>query len=183
MPFDLPALSTPPTDPAPSNLPPPAPEYESVWRHTFLAQFTNPADGEALRRFGRLLYTATLSAGYVGDRDRQVAADGFDAVTDGLDALAAALREISEVPDHLVLGPENQNPCREARDWEGRVSDLAHEIRCRLREEQGNPVRDTDRRLTDDIREPPAGPFIRPKSARTRAPRTAPTILIRQDLT
>lgn len=82
-----------------------------------------------------------------------VAADDLDAVADDLDALGAALREIAEGPDHLVLGPENQNPCREARDWEGRVSDLAHEIRCRLREEEGKPARDTDRPLAADIRE------------------------------
>lgn len=51
-------------------------------------------------------------------------------MADDLDALSATLREISEVPDHLVLGPENRDLCREERDWEGRLSDLAHEIRC-----------------------------------------------------
>lgn len=172
MPLDLPAPSTPPTAPDSSTLStpaPPAPDHETVWRHTFLAQFTNPADREALQRFGSLLYTATLSAGYVGNRDRLVAADDLDAVADDLDALAAALREISEVPDHLVLGPENRDLCREARDWEGRLSDLAHEIRFRVREVEGEPepepapapepipTRDqepiSDRPLGEDVRE------------------------------
>ena len=79
-------------------------------RHTFLAQFTNPADREALQRFGSLLYTAPLSAGYVGNRDRLVAADDLDAVADDLEALAAALREISEVPEHLVLVSREPGP-------------------------------------------------------------------------
>lgn len=104
--------------------PPPAlPDLhcEAVWRHTFLARFTNPTDREAFQGVGGLLYTATLSAGYVGDRDRIVAADALNAVADDLAALGAALREISEVPEHLVLGPENRDLFRGARDWEGRL--------------------------------------------------------------
>lgn len=54
-------------------------------------------------------------------------------MADDLDALAAALREISEVLDHLVLGAENRDLSREARDWERWLTDLAHEIRCRVR--------------------------------------------------
>jgi hypothetical protein len=74
-------------------------------------------------------------------------------VAEDLDSLGAALREISEVPDHLVRGPENPDLCREARDWEGRLGDLAHEIRCRVREVEGKPAPDTDRPLAADIRE------------------------------
>lgn len=106
MPQDPPVPSTPPPDPDPSTRPPgrdtgpqppplPAPQDETVWRYTFLAQFTNPADRKAIQRFGGLLYTATFFAGYAGNRDRLVAADDLDAVADDLDALAAAVPEIS----------------------------------------------------------------------------------------
>ena len=153
MPLAPPALSTPTTAPEPSSPPPPESCSETIWRHTFLGQFTNPADRAAIQRFGSLLYTATLSAGYVGNRDRLIAADDLDAVADDLDALAAALREIAEVPNHLVLGPESRDLCREARDWEGRLGDLAHEIRCRVRKAEGKPAEMTDRPLAADIRE------------------------------
>lgn len=133
--------------------PRPAPEHETVWRHTFLAQFTNSADLDALQRFGGFLYTATLSAGYVGSRDRLIAADDLDAVADDLDALGAALREIAEVQDHLVLGPAKRDLCREARDWEGKLGDLAHEIRCRVREVEGESEPVSDRPLSEDVRE------------------------------
>jgi hypothetical protein len=160
MPLDPPAPSNPATDSGPPTSPAPDLPCETVWRHTFLAQFANPADRQALQRFGALLYTVTLSAGYAGDPDRLVAADDLDAVADDLDALAAALQEISEVPDHLVLGPENRDLCREARDWEGRSGDLAHEIRCRVREVEGGPAPkpapaadDEDRSLGQDLRD------------------------------
>jgi hypothetical protein len=145
MPLDPPAPSTPPTDPSPSTPPPSAPpppappdlHCEVVWRQTFLAQFTNPADRDALQRFGDLLYTGTLEAGRIGGGDRLFAAEELDAVADDLDQLAATLREISEAPEHGGIGPEDRELCGEAEDWEGRLADLAHEIRCRVREVEG----------------------------------------------
>lgn len=70
-----------------------------------------------------------------------------------------SLREIAEVPDHLVLGPENRDLCGEARDWEGRLGDLAHEIRCRVREVEGEPAPGTVP-LADD-EDVPLGPVLR----------------------
>lgn len=140
MPLDPPALSTPPADTDTSAPPPAEPHAGTIWRRTFLAQFSNPADREALERFGDLLYTVTLGAGYLGDRKRLFAAGELDAVADEIDELAATLREISEVPDQGAVGEENLDLCREARDWEGRLGDLAHEIRCRVREVEGGPA-------------------------------------------
>jgi hypothetical protein len=153
MPLDPPAHSTPPTVPAPSTPPPPESCSETIWRRTFLAQFSNPTDREALERFGDLLYTVTVGAGYLGAGDRLFAADELDAVADEIDELAATVKEISEVPDQCEVGEENLDLCREARDWEGRLGDLAHEIPCRVREVEGKPALETDRPLTADIRE------------------------------
>jgi len=66
----------------------------------------------------------------VAARKPLFAAGELEAVADDLDQFAATVQEICEVPDHLVLGAENRDLCREERDWEGRLSDLAHEIRC-----------------------------------------------------
>lgn len=107
MPLEPPAPSTSPAGPNASTRQSPRPPdhpCETVWRHTFLAQFTNPAGREALQRFGGLLYTAALSAGYVGNRDRLVAADDLDAVAADIDILDAALWEISEVPTTWCSG-------------------------------------------------------------------------------
>jgi hypothetical protein len=51
----------------------------------------------------------------------------------------------------IGVGEENLDLCREARDWEGRLGDLAHEIRCRVREVEGEP--ESDRPLGEDVRE------------------------------
>lgn len=72
---------------------------------------------------------------------------------DPIDELAATVKEISEVPDQCKVGEENLDLCREAMDWDGRLADLAHEIRCRVREAEGKPAPDTDRPLAADIRE------------------------------
>jgi hypothetical protein len=140
MPLDPPALSTPPTDPSPSSAQPPphsTPQDETVWRQTFLAQLSNPHDRETLERLGDLLYTVTLEAGRLGGGDRLFAAEELDAVADDLDQFAATLREISEAPAEVGVGPEDRELCGEAEDWEGRLADLAHEIRCRVREVEG----------------------------------------------
>ena len=153
MPLDSPARATPPDDAGPSVHSPSERRNETVWRQTFLAQFADPADREALERFGDLLYTVTLGAGYLGDRKRLFAADELGAVADEIDDLAATLREISEVPEQCEVGEENLDLCREARDWEGRLGDLAHEIRCRVREVEGEPEPESDRPLGEDVRE------------------------------
>lgn len=44
--------------------------YEAVWRQTFVALFADPHDRDALKRFGDLLYTVTLGAGYLGEGGR-----------------------------------------------------------------------------------------------------------------
>lgn len=70
-----------------------------------------------------------------------------------IDDLAATLREISEVPDQCEFSGENLELSRDARDWEGRLSDVAHEIRYRVREVEGKSALDSDRPLAADIRE------------------------------
>ena len=151
MPQDPPALSTPTTDgdpspppahPEPSPSPPAVPpdlHAEAVWRQTFLARLSNPHDRETLERFGDFLYTVTLESGCLGGGDRLFAAEELDAVADDLDQLAATLRDISEAPADGGVGPEDLELCEEAKDWEGRLGDLAHEIRCRVREVEGGP--------------------------------------------
>jgi hypothetical protein len=164
------APSTPPTDPdpsppPPSTPPPPAPtappdlHCESVWRQTFLAQFADPHDRDALQRFGDLLYTVTLGAGYLGQRGRLFAAEELEAVAEDLDQLATTVREISEVPDQCEVQGANLELCGDAKDWDGKLRDLAHEIRCRVREVEGGaapkpgPAADHDIPLGQDIRD------------------------------
>jgi hypothetical protein len=60
-------------------------------------------------------------------------------VAEDLDQLAATVREISEVPDQCEVGGANLELCGDAKDWEGRLRELAHEIRCRVREVEGGP--------------------------------------------
>jgi hypothetical protein len=147
LPLDPTALSTPSTGTEPSTCPPSAPpapaardlQCEAVWRHTFLAQFADPHDREALQRFGDLLYTVTLGAGYLGQRGRLFAAEELEAVADDLDALAATVHEISEVPDLCKVSGANLELCGDAKDWEGRLRDLAYEIRSRVREVESGP--------------------------------------------
>jgi hypothetical protein len=86
----------------------------AVGKHS--KEIANPADREALQRFGDLLYTVTLGAGYLGGRERLFAAEELEAVADDLDALAAAVREISEVPDLCGVSGPNLELCRVAKD-------------------------------------------------------------------
>lgn len=75
-----------------------------------------PSSGSGISSTG-----SAFSAGYLGERGRLFAADDLDAVADDLDALGTALQEIAEVPDHLVLGPENRDLCRECEGLGGAV--------------------------------------------------------------
>lgn len=101
-------------------LPPPLESArEAVWRQTFLAQFDDPRDRDAIQRFGDLLSTLAFGAGYLGQRGRALAA--VEAVADDLDQFAACLQEIAASPTHsevneseLVLSctgePEDPHP-------------------------------------------------------------------------
>lgn len=82
-------------------------------------------------------------------------------MADDLDQLAGTVREISEVPDQCEVGGANLELCGDAKDWEGRLRDLAHEIRRRVREVEGGPgakptpaADDEDVPLGQDIRDP-----------------------------
>jgi hypothetical protein len=50
------------------------------------------------------------------------------------------VREISEVPAQCEVGGANLELCGDAKDWDGKLRDMAHEIRCRVREVEGGPA-------------------------------------------
>ena len=135
--------------------PPKADNREYVFRHTFLWRLESAEHREMFHQLGDLLLTVTNEGGQWGPRDdrRSLQLQEIEAALLDVEGIGAALQEVANEPTHSEVARQSLALCVMAGDWALAVSDLAHEIRRRLREFEGGPEPISQRGLGAELRE------------------------------